>query len=108
MGNFVVRTLELSKLPKPASASPGAKKEWNWARPEDLPRSSLNALDQLTEREREVLLLLVSGLPNKSIAEKLFVSAGTIKTHTLNIYQKMDVPNRTSAIMKALELGWII
>jgi DNA-binding NarL/FixJ family response regulator len=51
---------------------------------------------------------MVSGLPNKTIAEKLFVSPGTIKTHTLNIYQKLDVGNRTSAIMKAIELNWFV
>jgi len=50
---------------------------------------------------------LATGLPNKAIAEKLFVSPGTIKTHTLNLYLKMDVANRTSAIMKAVEWGWI-
>jgi ATP/maltotriose-dependent transcriptional regulator MalT len=49
---------------------------------------------------------MISGLSNKCIAEKLFVSAGTVKTHTLNIYNKMDVSNRTSAIMKAIELNW--
>jgi LuxR family maltose regulon positive regulatory protein len=45
-------------------------------------------------------------LSNKELAKKLFVSPTTIKTHTLNIYQKMDVVNRTSAILKALEWGW--
>jgi len=49
---------------------------------------------------------LVTGLPNKSLAKKLFVSDATIKTHTLNIYKKMDVVNRTSAILKAMEWGW--
>jgi LuxR family maltose regulon positive regulatory protein len=62
----------------------------------------------LTEREKEVLFLLVSGLSNKAMGEKLFVSPATIKTHTLNIYKKMDVSNRTSAIMKAIELNWFV
>jgi len=75
---------------------------------EDLHTRSKKTLQLLTEREKEVLFLLVTGLPNKIIAEKLFVSAGTIKTHTLHIYQKMDVDNRSSAILKAIELGWVI
>ena len=44
----------------------------------------------------------------KAIAEKLFVSPGTIKTHTLSIYQKMEVSNRTSASLKAIELNWFV
>ena len=41
------------------------------------------------------------------MAEKLFVSPATVKTHTLSIYQKMDVANRTAAILKAVEWGWV-
>jgi LuxR family transcriptional regulator, maltose regulon positive regulatory protein len=54
-----------------------------------------------------VLFLLATGLPNKVLAEKLFVSPGTIKTHTLNVYEKLGVANRTSALLKAVEWGWI-
>ena len=75
---------------------------------EELPARSKKTLQLLTEREKEVLFLLVTGLPNKVIAEKLFVSDGTVKTHTLHIYQKMDVGNRSSAILKAVELGWVV
>lgn len=109
VGNFVVRTLELAKMSsKPYVITEGTQKQWRWCNKEDLSARSLKALLLLTEREKEVLFLLVTGLPNKVVAGKLFVSAGTIKTHTLNIYQKMNVNNRTSAILKALELGWII
>ncbi len=109
VGNFVVRALELAKMQaKPFVKTEGSQKEWRWCNPEKLPAKSKKALQQLTEREKEVLFLLVTGLPNKIIAEKLFVSAGTIKTHTLNIYQKLDVANRTAAILKALEWGWVL
>lgn len=109
VGNFVVRTLELSKLSsKQYVTTEGTQRQWRWCQEESLSARSLRALSLLTGREKEVLFLLVSGLPNKTIAGKLFVSPGTIKTHTLNIYQKMDVANRTSAILKALESGWII
>jgi DNA-binding CsgD family transcriptional regulator/transcriptional regulator with GAF, ATPase, and Fis domain len=109
VGNFVVRTLELAKLSsRPYVQTDGIQKHWRWCNNENLSARSLKALRLLTEREKEVLLLLVTGLSNKAVAEKLFVSPGTVKTHTLNIYQKMNVANRTSAILKALELGWII
>lgn len=110
VGNFVVRALELARI----SATPfvqgtGRTKEWRWNdHPEALPATSRKMFALLTEREKEVLLLLVTGLPNKEIAQKLFVSAGTVKTHTLHIYEKMDVSNRSSAILKAVERGWVV
>ena len=108
VGSFVVRTIALTKMDETAFAkNPGEDKVWRWCSLDGLSPTSLKALELLTEREKEVLFLLVTGLENKAIAERLFVSPGTIKTHTLNIYQKMDVANRTSAIVKALSLGWI-
>ena len=107
VGNFIVRALELANISsKPFVKTEGTMKEWRWRSEEDLLPASKRALKLLTEREKEVLFLLVTGLPNKSLAKKLFVSAATIKTHTLNIYKKMDVVNRTSAILKAMEWGW--
>ena len=58
----------------------------------------------LTSREREILLLLAAGKTNPQIAEQLIIGAGTVKTHTLNIYRKLDVANRTQAIVRAREL----
>ena len=107
VGNFIVRALELANISsKPFVKTEGTMKEWRWRSEEDLLPASKKALKLLTEREKEVLFLLVTGLPNKSLAKKLFVSDATIKTHTLNIYKKMDVVNRTSAILKAMEWGW--
>ena len=107
VGNFIVRALELANISsKPFVKTEGTTKEWRWRSEDDLLPASKKALKLLTEREKEVLFLLVTGLPNKSLAKKLFVSATTIKTHTLNIYKKMDVVNRTSAILKAMEWGW--
>jgi DNA-binding CsgD family transcriptional regulator len=108
VGNFVVRALELAKISGALSVQgKGRTKEWRWNL-EELPARSKKTLELLTEREKEVLFLLVSGLPNKLIAERLFVSDGTVKTHTLHIYQKMVVSNRSSAIIKAIELGWVV
>jgi len=107
VGNFIVRALELAKISsKPFVKTEGMLKEWRWRNYEDLSPTSKTALRLLTEREKEVLFLLVGGLSNKSIAQKLFVSPTTIKTHTINLYQKMDVDNRTSAVLKSMELGW--
>jgi DNA-binding CsgD family transcriptional regulator len=108
VGNFIVRALELARISsKPFVKAEGMLKEWRWRNKEDLSSASKKALLQLTEREKEVLFLLVTGLSNKLLAQKLFVSPTTIKTHTLSIYFKMEVDNRTAAILKAMEWGWI-
>ena len=109
VGNFVVRALELAKISsKPFVKADGMKKEWRWCNEEKLTTASKKALFLLTAREKEVLFLLITGLSNKALAKNLFISPVTVKTHTLNIYQKMEVVNRTSAILKAMELGWIL
>src|SRR5882672_4382851 len=58
-------------------------------------------------RELEVLSLMAMGHSNQEIAEKLFVSVNTVKTHTSNIFLKLDVKRRTQAIQKAKELRFI-
>lgn len=55
----------------------------------------------LTRREREVLVLLADGLPNKQIARQLFVTEQTVKFHLANIYRKLGVQNRTQAARRA-------
>ena len=59
------------------------------------------AKDPLSERESEVLRHVAEGLSNQEIADKLFISAGTVKRHVSNIYQKLDVHNRTRAVERA-------
>jgi DNA-binding NarL/FixJ family response regulator len=59
----------------------------------------------LTQRESEVLSLLVAGLTNRAIAAKLVVSEETVKTHSRGIYRKLSVPDRTSAVALALREG---
>ena len=61
----------------------------------------------ISDREYEVLLLLAAGLSNKEIADKLFVSGNTIKTHLASIYSKLEVSRRTQAIQKARSLSII-
>ncbi len=59
----------------------------------------------LTQRESEVLSLLVAGLTNRAIAAKLVVGEETVKTHSRAIYRKLGVPDRTSAVALALREG---
>ena len=61
---------------------------------------SLNELNALTEREREVLDLLAQGLTNKEIAEKLFITTNTVKRHLKAIFEKLDVHTRSAATAK--------
>ncbi|MEI6310302.1 MAG: response regulator transcription factor [bacterium] len=66
------------------------------------------ALDEpLSEREREILVLLAGGFSNKEIAGRLFLAEGTVKNHITNILGKLEVRDRTQAALKARELGLI-
>ncbi len=66
----------------------------------------LGLLDPLTDREREVLALLFQGHSNKDIAQAIFVSVDTVKTHLKHIYDKLGVSDRNAAVMRARELGF--
>lgn len=61
--------------------------------------------DELTEREREVLTLLVAGRTNRQIAEELMFSFGTIRADTVSIYRKLGVKGRTDAVAHAVSNG---
>ena len=67
----------------------------------------LDAGGPLSDREMEVLTLLVARDSNKEIAERLYIAPSTVKRHTLNIYRKLDVNDRRSAVMRAMELGLV-
>jgi len=59
----------------------------------------------ISKREYEVLELIAQGLSNQEIAERLFVSLSTVKTHSSNLFMKLDARRRTQAIHRAKELG---
>lgn len=61
----------------------------------------LSSSPPLTEREREVLALIARGQTNREIAEELYLSLDTVKTHVRKLFRKLDVANRTQAAMLA-------
>lgn len=63
------------------------------------------ALDALTGREREVLMLICSGMSNGEIAERLVIAESTVKTHVTSILAKLGVGNRTEAASLVLQAG---
>jgi LuxR family maltose regulon positive regulatory protein len=64
-------------------------------------------IDPLSNRELDTLKLIAENLSNQEIADKLFISLNTVKTHVRNILEKLYVANRSSAVIKAKELGII-
>jgi len=66
-----------------------------------------NLLNYLTQREEEVLDLLTQGITYKGVAQKLFISETTVKTHVNNIFQKLQVNDRTQAVLYALNNGFL-
>ncbi len=90
MAAYIHRLLE-SFDTRPDSAPPGAQ--------------SQALIAPLSERELEVLGLIAAGHSNKEIAQALVIAIGTVKRHTVNIFNKLDVKNRTEAVARARQLG---
>ena len=65
-----------------------------------------NLLQYLTQREEEVLDLLTKGITYKGVSNKLFISETTVKTHVNNIFQKLQVNDRTQAVLYAINNGF--
>jgi len=66
-----------------------------------------STLDDLTDREREVLVLVARGMTNGDIATHLFLSEGTVKTHVKRIFAKLGLHDRTQAVIIAYEVGLV-
>ena len=61
---------------------------------------------ELTDREREILALISQGLKNSEIAGRLVLSPKTVRNHVSNILGKLQVADRTEAILRARDAGW--
>jgi two-component system, NarL family, nitrate/nitrite response regulator NarL len=68
--------------------------------------ASSGAFSGLTQREREVMSLLVQGLPNKEISQRLKIEVVTVALHLRSIYRKLGVSSRTQAVRLAMQQGW--
>jgi DNA-binding NarL/FixJ family response regulator len=71
------------------------------------PEYNIITVERLTERELEVLQLIVDGCSNSAIAEELYITASTVKTHVRNVLQKLCVQGRTQAAIRALRSGLV-
>lgn len=92
---YALREPDMRGLPEtPARAAESGSEDENAPRLEE----------PLSEREMEVLALLATGRTNREIARDLFVSVGTIKTHTSNIYGKLGARNRAESLARARNL----
>ncbi|EJL41431.1 transcriptional regulatory protein DegU [Brevibacillus agri] len=64
-------------------------------------------IESLTRREREVLQLMAEGKSNRAIGEFLFISEKTVKNHVSSILQKLNVQDRTQAVVISIKNGWV-
>jgi len=70
-------------------------------------REKKSALEQLTERELEVLKLAAKGMTNREIAQELVLSVRTVQVHLSNVFGKLGVGSRTEAVVHGLRKGWL-
>ena len=70
-------------------------------------RTAQGADEGLTDREKEVLLLIAEGMSNKEIAEELHISIKTVKTHVSNLLMKCELEDRTQLAVFAHRKGWV-
>ena len=70
-------------------------------------KKAVNVVPHLTKRELEVLELISSGASNEEIAQMLYISISTVKSHVLNLFTKLEVNSRSKAVVEAEKKGII-
>jgi len=95
------------KLAKPKTHTVVVEKEIYLTKPTEnvIPEEDTLSKIGISKREWEVLALMAEGLSNQEIAGRLFVSLNTVKTHSSNLFEKLEVKRRTQAIEKGKRLG---
>jgi NarL family two-component system response regulator LiaR len=93
--------------PTEGSPAPAAATGARIPHTEALPIPQQPASPPLSRREQEVLELMAAGLSNQEIADRLFVSLSTVKTHSSTLFSKLDVRRRTQAVQTARQQGLI-
>ena len=94
---LMTRILQTLRRRTPASSAPAAAASRRGRSPRPL----------LTEREREILQLIVDGQTNREIAQTLFISEKTVKNHVTNLLRKLDLSDRTQAAVYAIRHGLV-
>ena len=102
-----IASLVLSQVKPTAAGSDSFKEKTVEIRAVDAEYEQIIEAYPLTNRELEILECIVAGCSNAQIAEKLFVTVGTVKTHVRNILNKLGASDRTQAAVRALRSGLI-
>ena len=100
---YVLKDRSIDELMKTINNVLGGNKEYS----PELMENIFNSHNPLTNQEKIILLKIKEGLPNKEIANELFLSEGTIRNYISNILTKLNCKNRTEAVKKSTEEGWL-
>ena len=100
---YVLKDRSIDELMKTINNVLAGHKEYS----PELMENIFNSHNPLTNQEKIILLKIKEGLSNKEIANELFLSEGTIRNYISNILTKLDCKNRTEAVKKSTEEGWL-
>ena len=100
---YVLKDRSIDELMKTISTVLAGHKEYS----PELMENIFNSHNPLTNQEKIILIKIKEGLSNKEIANELFLSEGTIRNYISNILTKLNCKNRTEAVKKSTEEGWL-
>ena len=100
---YVLKDRSIDELMKTINNVLAGHKEYS----PELMENIFNSHNPLTNQEKIILLKIKEGLPNKEIANELFLSEGTIRNYISNILTKLNCKNRTEAVKKSTDEGWL-